>query len=128
MAVNYSAGLGAVGSYQVSGKPFVTGSLNATTIISVQFPSVTRWIQITNHDATSNLSCSFSANGITATNNFFLLPTPVPTQNLYVSSGRLELKCSEMFFLGSANFDIIAGLTGISNNEIANNWSGSAGI
>ena len=48
---NYkSAGLGSVGSYQVSGKPFATGSLTApasgSTPIKVEFPTVTRWVKI----------------------------------------------------------------------------------
>ena len=64
-----SPGLGSVGSYQVSGKPY---------------------------------------------------PFSIPA---------LELKVSEIYLSGSAtNVDVIAGLTGIGNSEIPNNWSGSSGV
>ena len=45
----YSSGLGNVPSYQVSGIPFVTGGVSATTIKSVSFPYVTRWIYVVNN-------------------------------------------------------------------------------
>ena len=45
----YKVGLHSVGSYQVSGKPFVSGGLDAASAaISISFPMVTRWIQVNN--------------------------------------------------------------------------------
>ncbi len=42
----YKVGLHNVGSYQVAGKPYVTGGLNpaAGELIQIDFPSVTNWI------------------------------------------------------------------------------------
>ena len=47
---NYKVGLQNVGSYQVSGKPFASGSIDASTAVSIAFPSVTRWVQVINND------------------------------------------------------------------------------
>jgi hypothetical protein len=134
MAFNYSAGLGAVGSYQVSGKPFVSGAIDvdaATALgpLKIEFPSVTRWIVLTNHDTTSDgdVKVAFSANGFN-TNNYF---TVVQDKNDYTNTmtARLELKCTELYLTGACtNCDVIAGLTGINTIELSGNWSGSAGI
>ncbi len=49
MASNiYTAGLNNVGSYQVSGIPYLSGGLDLTSGGSLNFPNVTRWVQITN--------------------------------------------------------------------------------
>ena len=56
----YSAGLGNVGSYQVSGIPFVTGAINATSATKVSFPYVTRWIEVVNYSATTDVRVGFS--------------------------------------------------------------------
>ncbi len=42
-------GINHVGAYQVSGRPFATGSINASTAVKVEFPKVTRWIYVVNH-------------------------------------------------------------------------------
>jgi len=138
MAVfNYgSPGLGSVGSYQVSGKPFVSGAINVAVAtagplgpLKIEFPSVTRWIVLTNHDTTTDgdVKVAFSVNGFN-TNNYF---TVVQDKNDYTNTmtTRLELKCSELYLTGACtHVDVIAGLTGISTTAINNNWSGSAGV
>jgi len=134
---NYSSpGLGAVGSYQVSGKPFVSGSIDVNTAtagalgpLKIEFPSVTRWIVVTNHDITSDgdVKVGFSELGFD-TNNYFTVSRDA---NDYgdTMTARLELKCTELYLTGACtSCDVIAGLTGISTNEINSNWSGSAGI
>lgn len=135
MAVfNYnSPGLGSVGSYQVSGKPFVSASLNARvgplgTPLQIKFPSVTRWIQVINHDASNALSCSFSSLGLSDTYNYFRVSPQIAGSSNAAASQRLELKVGEMFFTGSNSFDLIVGLTGIESGSLHNNWSGSSGV
>ena len=45
----YTAGLNNVGSYQVSGIPYLSGGIDASGGgASLTFPYVTRWIQISN--------------------------------------------------------------------------------
>jgi hypothetical protein len=122
----YRAGLGNAASYQSSGVPFASGSIDASGApTKISFPHVTRWVVVQNHDATADLICAFSEKGLPSAGgtNFFTIEDVGPTY-----SQRLELKVTEMWFEGSANFDVIAGLTGISTLEIANNWSGSAGV
>lgn len=122
----YRSGLGNAASYQVSGKPFASGSIDASgPPTKISFPSVTRWVIVQNHDAANDLICAFSQNGLpsAAGTNFFTIEDVGSTY-----SQRLELKVTEMWFEGSSDFDVIAGLTGVPTLEIENNWSGSAGV
>ena len=133
----YSAGLNNVGSYQVSGMPFATGSLNATTPMSISFPYVTQWVTIINHDngGSAHLKVGFSQNGVEGTNYFTLGPQGgnEGTQNLTIN-----VKVSELWFSGSSDFDVVAGLTNLplqrinnlagSDGIVGNNWSGSVGV
>ena len=124
----YGTGLSNVGSYQSSGKPFVSGGISARTGEAhvVSFPSVTRWIYVVNNDTENACEVGFSANGLEG-DNYFTVGTDDKSE-------RLEVKVTELYFTGSSNFDVVAGLTGISPDRITNispsgsNWSGSAGI
>ena len=132
----YTAGLNNVGSYQVSGIPFASGNLDATsgTALKVEFPTVTRWVQIINH-ANTELSCSFASGSLSSTagaNCFKIHRTHGTNEGYYTP--RFEWKVTEMWFTGSANFDVIAGLTNIPVERVNNigpsgsNWSGSVGV
>ena len=129
-------GLGHVGSYQVSGKPFVSGGIDVSAYtdgpLEISFPSVTRWI-LRNLDVgnTPNdfIKVAASANGLT-TGEFFRVADDY-TSNFPRRSEtpRLELKLTKLYITGSStNVDVIAGLTGIPTNSIPNNWSGSVGV
>ena len=124
-------GVNHVGAYQVSGRPYATGSLDATgaSAIVVTFPTVTRWVSIVNH-STSAFSCSFSANGMGS--NYFRVHGTDNDANSAPSTVRLELKVSELYFSGSNNFDVVAGLTNIDTARLktssGTNWSGSSGV
>ena len=110
----YSIGLHNVGSYQVSGMPFASGSINArgASAVIVEFPYVTQWIQITNHDSSNELSASFTPEGMSGS-NFFKIHS-VPTNDKAAGYGLvLPVKCTRLYFTGSANFDVVAGLTNI---------------
>ena len=132
----YTAGLNNVGSYQVSGIPFASGNLDATggDPLRVAFPHVTRWVQIINH-STTELTCSFASGSLSVaagTNCFKLHRTHGTNEGYYTP--RFEWKVTEMWFTGSSNFDVIAGLTNIPVERINNispsgsNWSGSVGV
>jgi hypothetical protein len=137
MAVfNYGApGLGHVGAYQVSGKPFVSGGIDVTaggtrpdnSPLQINFPSVTRWVILTNHDTTNDVNVAFSANGFD-TNNFFTVSSDT-NDRANMMTQRMELKVSSLFISGaSTQVDLIAGLTNVATSSIANNWSGSLGV
>ena len=128
-----NVGLNHTPAYQVSGQPFASGSIDGTTgtAVRIQFPYVTRWVQITNHDGSNEITASFSQAGLSGGNHFKIHEAE--------SSGKasgyspvLELKVSEMWFTGSADFDVIAGLTSIPASRTTTadgtSWSGSAGV
>lgn len=126
----YKPGIGAVGEYQASGKPFASGSINASTPMKVEFPNVTSWVVLTNHDGSNDLICAFNESGLPSnggTNNFRIEDvgsTSIASGN----TSRLEMKVTELWFESSEDFDVVAGLTAIATSEILNNWSGSLGI
>jgi len=135
----YKAGLHNVGSYQVSGKPFATGSIDCLDDdrhpVQVKFPSVTSWVVVTNSDTSVDsqfhLRVGFSENGVTGNDNNSFLEVSGG-----VTTPRLELKVSEIWLSGSANCSVMAGLTFIGTDAINNsgispngtNWSGSTGV
>jgi hypothetical protein len=134
----YSAGLNNVGSFQVSGIPFVTGGINASTVTRVSFPYVTRWIQIANV-GDGILQIGFSQNGVQGS-RYFSVP---PLQPAGMGNGMIapfspvyEIKATEIWITGSTSVDIIAGLTNIptaridnpANSPSGSNWSGSANV
>tara|TARA_R100001126_G_C4881568_1_gene179432 strand:+ start:1605 stop:2003 length:399 start_codon:yes stop_codon:yes gene_type:complete len=124
----YGSGIGNVGSYQVSGKPFAKGSINArTTAVAqrIEFPAVTRWIYIVNNDS-NDCKVAFSRLGLESpANNFF-------TVKGETTSERLEIKVTEVYLTGSGDINVLAGLTGIETARLDNisgtNWSGSSGV
>tara|TARA_R100001440_G_scaffold39749_2_gene59289 strand:+ start:216 stop:632 length:417 start_codon:yes stop_codon:yes gene_type:complete len=130
----YGTGLSNVGSYQVSGKPYLSGGIaitKATSPLTVEFPNVTRWLYIS---SSGPVKVGMSEAGVDAINggtNYFTVDTG-NGQNLPM----LELKCTAVFLSSSANqtVDIAAGLTGIPTERIdrispsGSNWSGSLGV
>lgn len=124
----YTAGLNNVGSYQVSGIPYLSGGINATGLgASLNFPHVTRWIQITN-SGSADLYYGYSENGAAGDNVGIILPNS--------STPRLEVKATELYLQGgeSGGVYVAAGLTNLPVSRVDNispsgsNWSGSAGV
>ena len=143
---NVSPGLNHVGAYQVSGKPFASGSITqaASKAYCVKFPYLTRWIVVTNHGTDQVLRVGFSEGGVNGADSFehagpgnyyFRLPPKISSgddKQMMMSSQRLEIKVSEIWIKGSNNVDVIAGLTSIPVTAVANengrNWTGSVGV
>tara|TARA_R100000664_G_scaffold32388_1_gene47213 strand:- start:1333 stop:1740 length:408 start_codon:yes stop_codon:yes gene_type:complete len=126
-----TAGVNHVGAYQVSGRPFATGSVNCSTATKIEFPTVTRWIYIINNDNSStDCRVGFSQLGVESSNNFFSIGQP--PNNGTNDTIRLELKVSEIFVSGSDDIDVVAGLTSIDKARIStsagSSWSGSVGV
>jgi hypothetical protein len=132
---NYKPGLGNVGSYQVSGVPYVTGNILCAAAPAalperVAFPSVTSWIVVSNVGGSADLKIGFSQNGVGGIggNHWITLDQNQVTP-------KLEVKVTEIWLSGSDGCSVMAGLTCIANNTINNvdvspsgsNWSGSAG-
>jgi hypothetical protein len=142
---NLEAGLNHVGAYQVSGRPFASGSINCKldarnlSDCEISFPYVTRWFKVINKDATNDCKVAFSLSGLTGSSNYFTVSARsgsaadlLPGAGLTGDSGVLELKVSSIWVSGSTNIDIVAGLTTITKGRTATttgaNWSGSSGV
>ena len=115
-------------AYQVSGRPFATGSINASTATKIEFPYVTRWIYVMNHGS-SHCRVGFSQAGVGGTNYFSIGPETGSETNF---TQRLELKVSEIWLSGSNDVSVVAGLTSILPDRVSGSigpsWSGSAGV
>lgn len=127
----YKAGLHHVGSYQISGIPYVTGSLTAPTSsgtpIVVEFPSVTKFVTVTNGVAIGGaaLRVGYSENGVKTTN--FCLVNPQASVTYEVRTDKLYILSN-----GAAITNLVsvaAGLTGIQTDQsLTVIYSGSVGI
>ena len=132
------AGLGDVGSYQVSGKPFVSGAINvtvgsATAPLEISFPSVTQWIIIRNLDtdgsANEQIKISASPTGFANGNYFRMFDDYTTSFRRHSRTPRMEMKLTKIYLTGSStHVDVIAGLTSIPTDTIPTNWSGSEGV
>ena len=128
----YKAGLGNVGSYQVSGTPWITGSgtdeLADNTEIKVTFPRITKSIMVMLDDSTSatRLHVHFASSGSDANvyNGRHFFPVVVDRDVL-----TLNVKCKEIWISNpgvnnggestSANgFIVVAELTNIDPAEM----------
>ena len=133
MAVSWKmdVGINNVPSYQVSGRPWASGSVDATEAMKLEFPYVTRWVHVANH-GTSALKVGFSEAGISGSNYFRLRGTSENPKTA-PSTVRLELKVSELWIWGSDSVDVVAGLTTIPTDRTSMgdglpSWSSSSGV
>ena len=124
----FTAGIGSVGSYQVSGVPWITGSITLAAGATDKhiFPSVTKQITIINTDA-------LEATGDVELRVHF---NPVQQPSPDVITGRhfiplwadqmsidMNVKCKEIYITNSdgslvGSYCLIAELTGIDKNEM----------
>ena len=115
-------GLGHVGAYQASGIPWATSSVGLNqTPTEVSFPYVTKFITIKNTTA-NNMRVGFSQAGVNGTNYFLLGNLETVTLDLRVT--KLYLRSDT----AATSASVVAGLTGITSDHLANSWSGSAGV
>jgi len=126
-------------AYQVSGRPYATGSIDALRGdgalgegSKITFPFVTRWIYLVNKDGTNDCRVGFSQNGVLGSdgdddwdNYFFIVPKDSTSQIF-------ELKVSELWLSGSNNMSVMAGMTSIQSPRVSGSsgpsWSGSVGV
>jgi len=138
----YGVGLQNVGSYQVSGIPYVTGAtapVSSSTPVEIVFPDVTQRIIVSN-TGLADLRIGFSANGVKNTNNYFVIHQHDGTTSSDYSKVDLRVKVSSIFLLSNSGSTtttvrIAAELTNIETNLLAKsgptglpNWSGSVGV
>lgn len=128
---NYKVGLGHVGSYEVSGIPYMTSSLavpvNSGDPLEISFDHVSRFVVVTNtlpsYEPNVPLRFGFSENGVKGTNYAVL-------NNGETFEG--EFRVIRVYLLSDSTLpcsaSVVAGLTGIEAKELLTNWSGSNGV
>tara|TARA_R100000005_G_scaffold87541_1_gene56841 strand:+ start:1272 stop:1715 length:444 start_codon:yes stop_codon:yes gene_type:complete len=141
----YTAGLNNVGSYQVSGAPFLTASrapASASNVtanaLKISFPQVTKEITVNclgaNGKTSGAIKVAFSSRGLYegghANHKSFII---VPVS----SSVTLDVKATELYIMSfdsdAHTFSLFASLTNLPVERVNNivtdtNWSGSTGV
>lgn len=139
LAYPYGVGVSNVGSYQVSGIPFVRGKVaapgNSGTPTQIVFPEVTQRIIVSNINTAAPLRVGFSSNGVKTGENFFLLP---PASANVFPTAEFRVKVSELYLLSDTGTptsgSVLAELTNIDTMLLSNSgpngssWSGSNGV
>jgi hypothetical protein len=128
----YKSGLGSVGAYQASTRPFLSSSISviasATPVVKVSFPTVTKFITVKNTGTSGSndvsLRVGFSENGIAGTNYFILENDESYSADWRVSAVYLRVDSGAV----NATASVIAGETGIDSLELPHNWTGSVGV
>tara|TARA_Y100001938_G_C8089238_1_gene434025 strand:- start:874 stop:1296 length:423 start_codon:yes stop_codon:yes gene_type:complete len=133
---DYRAGVGNVGSYQASGKPFLSSSIDVPStgeVIKISFPNVTRFITVKNigpddGSADMEMRVGFSENGVNGVenNNWLVLANQESySADWRISAVYLRVETSASF---NVTASVIAGLTTIDSADLRSNWSGSLGV
>ena len=127
----YKPGVGSVGQYQMSAKPFLSSSIvvSNTAVTEIKFPAVTSFLTIQNTHSGSNvpLLVGFSENGVTGDDGYKLV---LDNGKSYTGDFRVRY----VYLAGEGapcTGSIIAGLTGIESElrtDDGPNYSGSVGI
>lgn len=117
------AGLGSVGSYQVSGKPWITGSVNTLTAgaeHTIIFPTVAKAVTVINTDTDScDIHVHFNsklAGAVSGGLHYLAL-------NSYNDAFTFACKCKEIYISNpdpsaAASYTVVAELTGIGADEM----------
>lgn len=132
----YDVGLHNVGSYQVSGRPFVTSSVIPASgaqpnYWKVEFPMVTKEITIANNSNQTNedIRIAFSENGLNDTVRNYFLKHPAKDG---VGPTTFNVKATEIYIMSDNTHEpevsIYAALTSIPTGRIPDNWSGEDGV
>lgn len=127
-----NVGLNHTPAYQVSGRPFASADNDGQNAVSVDFPYVTRWVQITN-TGPEEVRVGFSEIGVSGSNYFRLQGSG--SIRGYSSTERLELKITQLWLYSptkSTSIDVTAGLTTVpvsrASSSFGPSFSGSSGV
>jgi hypothetical protein len=117
----YQVGLHNVGSYQVSGRPYITGSVTLIALDSdyIQFPRVTKSITILNHGDPVRVHFNTSSAGDVIAGRHYITVS---------SSLTMNVKCKELYVstpgdgrtAGATEYELFAELTTIDANSMYN--------
>ena len=124
----YSVGLQNVGSYQVSGQPYLSSSItvpaNSAEPLEISFQQVTKFVIIRNEtDSVADIRVGFSSNGVKGSNFVRLAVSESLSADYKVTSVFLRSSTT-----AEQSASIVAGLTNIPSERLSANWSGSNGV
>jgi hypothetical protein len=106
----YGAGLNNVGSYQMSGMPFISGSINVPESASaafevVRFPRVTKSITVRNDNADGQvMRLAFTAGGLKNRDAEGEFKRFIKLSGS--TSITLDVRCSEVYLMGDTDTDV----------------------
>ena len=117
----YGVGLGNVGSYQVSGVPWITGSsaLGAGVEVGYELPMVSKSITVINRSA-EDIRVHFNSTGsgrVVDGNHFVLFDSKEDSYTFNVKATQLYVSAPAANG-GNASFTIVAELTQINNGRM----------
>ena len=108
-------------AYQVSARPFASGGIDAANEQQVvNFPYVTRWIQVVN-DGSGSVKVGFGPNAFLPDNkNYFTVPSGSTSERLEVKVSRIYVKGGDdVTLVNSASpISVVAGLTSIDASQV----------
>ena len=116
-------GINHVPAFQTSGRPFASGGIDATAAQQVvNFPYVTRWVQVINAGS-APVKVGFGPNAFDpAIKNYFTIPSgsksermEIKINRLYVSGGSAP---SATDVAGHQGISVVAGLTSIHADKV----------
>ena len=120
----FAAGIGSVGSYQVSGVPWITGSVEGLASGAedkITFPSVAKAVTVINTDVDSaDIHVHFNSKTLTDVSGGL----HYVALNALNDAMTFACKCKEIYISsptwggGAASYTVLAELTGISTSEM----------
>lgn len=127
----YNPGVGSVGQYQMSAKPFLSSSIvvSNSAVTEIKFPAVTSFLTIQNVNTGANvpLLVGFSSRGVMGDDGYKIV-----LDNGESYTGDFRVRYVYLAGQGAPTTgSIIAGLTGIDSElrgDSGVNYSGSVGI
>jgi|21_taG_2_1085346.scaffolds.fasta_scaffold28505_3 hypothetical protein len=133
----YQVGLSNVGSYQVSGRPYIKTLIQVpdtganTTAAEVVLPSVSKFVTVRNDGGGAagqlgEIKVSFSRNGLNPEEANFVMLQPS-------ASFSADMRVTKLYLMASGAADdqyatVIAGLTNIPFSSLTSSWSGLDGV
>ena len=114
-------GVNHVPAFQTSGRPFASGGIDATADQQVvNFPYVTRWIQVIN-DGSGSVKVGFGPNAFLPDNkNFFVVHSGSASERLEVKVSRIYVEGGDQteYIPSASPISVVAGLTSIDASQV----------
>ena len=114
-------GINHVPAFQTSGRPFASGGIDASIEKQVvNFPYVTRWIQVIN-DGSGSVKVGFGPNAFLPDNkNYFIVHSGSTSERLEVKVSRIYVEGGDQteYIPSESPISVVAGLTSIDASQV----------